>query len=418
MEPASEFLVHGSGPAAALASARLARARLPVRWHRGNSEPEEDGEGEFLPASLLARLPGPEKGEPPRRIALRRWLLLDGDRYSAVEFREPSSPEGNAALLRSELAGWCTDAARNAGVVFDRAIGRAEENTPIGPTLRKRAPNSGATGTFFSDPPASKTGEAASEGAREGAREWYSSTLYDLPSDRIDERFALASGEGAVLAALAAPKGGVGMGGCLRTYRKAVGLGVLVWGVGRLVTRAELTAAASAFQRHPAIAPFLEGSTAHPSTVREIAPAVHDRWGGPGYLRIGRGAGLEATNGMESRGLAAELASAEIAAEVAAAALRSGPRLGDRSSEYRRRLGSDPVYEGFRDWAVLGARLKSTAKVWSPWPGFAAESFERLMTETGAPKRSVRRTVEEVRRTRKISRPALLRSAWNWWEGW
>ncbi|MCI4345663.1 MAG: hypothetical protein L3K07_02760 [Thermoplasmata archaeon] len=413
MEPPSEFLVHGSGPAAALAAARLARARLSVRWDEGVPEPDESGEGELLPSTLLARLPGPSNGIPPRRVAVRRWLLLDGQRYSAVEYREPTSAASSVAVLRSELTAWCREEAKSAGAILDRVESSEEPLTPATAAARSGSSTAGTSGDLFSELPEPYTQRTLET----GAREWYSCARYELPPERIDSRFALAPDEGAVIAALSAPQNGVGSGGHLRTYRGSVGVGVLVWGVRRLVTRAELATAEAAFREHPAVAPYLTGAQVRKSTVRPISPPPPDRWGGPGYLRIGRGAGIEGTNGMEPRGLAAELASAEIAAEVAASALRSGPRLGTRSPEYRRRLGADPVYRGFQDWTRLGARLKSTAKVWAGWPGFAAESFERLMTETGAPKRSVRRTLEEVRRARRLSRPALLRSAWNWWEG-
>jgi electron transfer flavoprotein-quinone oxidoreductase len=361
----------------------------------------------------VARLPGPSDGAPLRRVVLRRWVLLDGERFSAVEFREASASEQGVTVLRSELTDWSTRAATEAGATIGPSEGQVRATTSSAAPPRETSPRPGIAGEFFSEPLAPSASPDPGE-----AKEWYSCTRYDLPAERIESRFSLEPGEGAVIAALSAPKNGVGVGGYLRTYRTSLGVGVLVWGSGRLAEREEVAAAEAAFRTHPAIAPFLVGSTPRGSILRPISAPRPDRWGGPGYLRIGRGAGLEATNGMEPRGLAAEVASAEIAADVASSALRSGPRLGDRSSEYRRRLSADPVYQGFRDWSTLGARLKSNGRLWSGWPGFAAGSFERLMTERGAPKQSVRRTLEAVRRERRLSQSTLSRSAWIWWEGW
>ncbi|MCI4341875.1 MAG: hypothetical protein L3K11_05860 [Thermoplasmata archaeon] len=416
MATPEEIEVLGGGPVAALATSRLARARLAVRWLADPADTTDGGEGDVLPAELYARLPAADDAGADRRIVLHRWMLFDGSRWTGTEFRE-SGPEGlPVAVLRSELTERCAREARELGVSPRKPEAAPPSPDPPGapPTPAPAARVGRSLGRLLTEP---SFGEPSRR--RPTTRtEWHGCLRFNLEPARIEARFGLRPGEGATVDWLAAPDGGIVAGGSLRTYRDCLGLTLQVWGVVRPPTAADLDQQRRRFLAHPALAPLLAGSRLSSEVRRELRPPPADRWGGSGYLRLGRGAGLEASNGMELRGLPAELASAEIAAEVTATALRSGPRLGDRSGEYARRLRADPSYVGLADWAARGRRLRRTAGASAEWPRFQAELFHRLMTEEGGPKRSVRSTVMSTRRDAQLSPARLFRSAWNWWEAW
>jgi hypothetical protein len=392
VDPPSEVRVRGSGPAAALAAARLARARLPVRWQLDRGRPDSATEGDLLPAELAARLPAPLEGQWDRSIVLHRWLLLDGARWTGAEFREPLKPGLPVAALREEVAQRCEALALEHGVQLVTA-------EPAGPE---------AAATVLAD-------LEPSEGP--AAREWLVSRRYDLAPERISSRFGLGAREGASVHWLGPFAPGVAAGGTLRTYRDCLLVSLLFWGNGRALVRSELDSGRAQLLRHPAVAPLVAGARFAGESVRPI-DAARPNWGESGMLRVGRAVGLEASNGMEVRGLPAELVSAEIAADVVATTLQRSSRLGDRSGTYAHRVRNDPSFVGLRDWAARGARLRTTALATPNWNRFAGELFHRLMSEDGRPKRSVRTDLLSTRRETGPSWPGLMRSAWNWWEAW
>jgi hypothetical protein len=396
MDPPSEVRVLGSGPAGALAASRLARARLPVRWQPTPGRAGSAAEGDLLPADLAARLPAPPEGQWDRSIVLHRWLLLDGARSTGAEFREPHHPGLPVAALRDEVAGRCEAVALERGVQL----------LPAGPTGPPERPDSAATvlaDPELSDPPA--------------AREWLLSLRYDLPPERISSRFGLGTREGASVHWLGPVAPGLGAGGTLRTYRDCLLVSLLFWADGGTLSRTGLDRGRAETLGHPAIAPLLAGARLSAESVRPVGSA-RANWGESGLLRVGRAVGLEASNGMEVRGLPAELVSAEIAADVVSTALLRSPRLGDQTGAYAHRMRTDPSVLGLRDWASRGARLRATALATPDWNRFTGELFHRLMSEEGRNKRSVRSQLLATRRATRLGWPGLLRSAWNWWEAW
>lgn len=397
-EPPTEVRVRGGGPAAALAAARLGRSRFPVRWERPREEADASIEGDLLPAALRTRLPSVD-GEWDRPIVLHRWLLLDGARWTAAEFREPSGPELPVSVLRSEIARRCERAAREGGVtVSDPVDGDPEAPSPSAARVEAdRAPAARPTSP---------------------AAEVVVSLRFDLPPERIAARFGVGGREGASFHWLGPVADGLAGGGTVRTYRDCLGVSLLLWGRERAPRPEEVAEGRQRALAHPALAPLLAGARLAGESVRHLPPIAAGGWGGAGLLRVGRALGLEASNGMEVRGLAAELASAEIAADLVTGTLQRSASLGDQSSAYAHRLTADPSVRGLRDWSARGARLRATVLRAPDWNRFAGQLFHRLMSEDGGPKRSVRDGVRAARRESRLRWPSLFRSAWNWWEGW
>lgn len=409
---ADPILVLGGGPAAALATLRLAQSNLPVRAIPGPQNAREDSG-----IDRLGPLPDPDPildTVAGRRIRVYRHCFAGTGPAVTLEFRDRPGGSVHRLLQRGDLSRSFFDAARARGATVD---------DPGEPVELRREPKSRLevrVGSESLHPPLALVSDPTllPQGPPPASvQEWIWQAEFPLAPERIEARFGIESGEGALVdAILPSPSPGVSLGGFLRTGPTGLAAGVILRSRERAPTEEEVRAAGAHWQDHPLIAPILSGTRPE----RESILAVSGRSSTPpwseGCLPIGRAAGLLATNGLEPRGLGAELASAELATRVLQARPGGGLPTPPGRARWNAAWRSSGAIQELKRWDRRSDRFKWGVGLANTLPNFLTQTVHELLTETGAPKRRVGATVEAVAKTGGHPRIRLLRSTIAWME--
>ncbi|MGI0132773.1 MAG: hypothetical protein ACREDK_06765 [Thermoplasmata archaeon] len=367
-------VVDAAPSAAAVAGARVGPRRTVASL--GALAPEEDGP---LPLE--------------RAIVERRWILLDARSAVSVDERcadAPSDPSSWWTVRDAVVASWAEPKLRRAGVAV-RWGGHA--------TRLSRDEDGVVTGAVIdgADVPSHVTIVAEGAGHLLGPSDpaperWerHAWSTYPMAADQLQRRFAVGASTGAAFDAILGFVPPPTMArGYLWTHRDAITVGV----VGRSRTPWDARSLLDAFRRHPSIARYIGGATSLEDGERAVPLPGNLRLGGPGYLVLGRDAGLVHGTGAVHDGLGPCVQSG-IASAAAIRATRNAsvgsPRL---LREYRRALDrSGLIAERARSLRASG-RVEWNPRLHRTYPTALAAVLHRVMTETGAPKEALRAAI-------------------------
>jgi flavin-dependent dehydrogenase len=228
----------------------------------------------------------------------------------------------------------------------------------------------------------------------------------------LENRFQVRDGQGSSIECLLGflPAPWTGMGWVI-PHRAHLTLGVTLHRPPGSEEGTGLESAYERFRGHPGIAGYTSGCERidRRSYLAPIAP-TRRRLAVPGLLLAGPAAGLGDPIGIVAPGLAPSLASARAAGEAVGPGAASSSKTSTAGSVYLARL---------RAWGILEQIDHARAHpIPLGWDGNArrrnsqilVRTFHELLTETGAPKEPITRTLRRVRRASGASYTSL---AWD-----
>jgi electron transfer flavoprotein-quinone oxidoreductase len=419
-----DAIVVGAGMAGSSAAIRLAQGKANVLLVERGAEPGvKNLSGGILWGHDLDRiLPNWWQDMPvERHIVRKRFGLMTRERAVSFEYSDAAwtKPSYVAhSVLRARTDAWLTAQAERAGATVVtgvpvekllwegrsvRGIVQGGEPMTAPVTILADGMNSRlALGTAIRPSPrlSEKTNEL-------GIKE-----VFRLPRSTLEERFGLSGLDGHAEEWVPGffPEGVMG-GGFLYTNQDTISLGLVVR-IGSLYGRAAKSHdLLEAFKLHSAIAPRLDGA----ELVEYGAKIIPSGWAsrptsfhGDGWMVAGDAAGFLFANGIVIQGMNYAVHSGIEAAETALEARSNGSRGPNRLAAYTRRLEATGLLGDFRGFAGLDA-VKWNERIYSTYPGLAAELARRLLLDPPLAKKHVRRHLLEIARGSKVPLTTLVR---------
>ncbi|EAA7100906.1 FAD-dependent oxidoreductase, partial [Salmonella enterica subsp. enterica] len=299
-----DAIVVGAGVAGTVAAYVMAKAGLDVLViERGNSAGSKNMTGGRLYAhSIESIMPGFATSAPIERVVTREKIsFLTEESAVTLDFHRapPTPPLTSYTVLRNKLDPWLMAQAEQAGAQFIPGVrvdalvreGNRVTGVQAGDDILD------ANIVILADGVNSMLGRSLDMVPVSSAHHYAVGVkeLIGLSPALIEERFNLASHEGAAWLFAGAPSNGLMGGGFLYTNRDSVSLG-LVCGLGDIAHATKsVPQMLEDFKQHPAIRPLIQGGTlleysAH--MVPEGGIAMMPELANDGVMIVGDAAGL------------------------------------------------------------------------------------------------------------------------------
>ena len=419
-----DAIVVGAGPAGSAAALELARAgRSVVLLERGPFPGSKNVYGGVVYGRVLDDvIPRWWEQVPVQRWVVRRsTMLLTGSQALSVDFRTESwgaAPYNGMTVYRSDFDSWLAAHATAAGadlVTSTVATGllRDERGAVVGVRtdrpdgeLRARAVIACDGVNSFLAKEAGLLPRVAAEHHTLGVKE-----VLGLPPGVIEERFGVGAHRGVDIEMLGAT-GGIPGGGFLYTNADSVSVGVVVSLPGLAAAQVRPEQLIADLKAHPAIAPYLRGSTVEEYSAHLIPEGGYDampRLAIDGMVIAGDAAGMCLAAGLWLEGVNFAIGSGLAAGRAVARAVAAGDTSARGLASYRRDLESGFVLADHK--RLRGApRLVLSDRIQQRYPGLICDIAEGLFTVSNPePKPGLLRLARRSARRNGIRLGGLLR---------
>ena len=214
--------------------------------------------------------------------------------------------------------------------------------------------------------------------------------VFELSSDKIDDRFLCASGEGAAMLFVGDCTHGVVGGGFMYTNKESISLG-LVMTISELEKAdATIYQALADFKEHPAVAPIIRGAQLVEHSGHMVSEGgfnmvpqyIYD-----GCLLVGDTAMFCMNLGYQVRGIDFAIASGQFAAEAACKAIDAEDVSAEGLGLYKELVEGSFVMQDlktFKDWPHTMEQWKS---MFADYPKMAGEAMDALFVVNGEPQK-------------------------------
>ena len=421
-----DAIVVGAGPAGAAAALELARAgRSVVLLERGPFPGAKNVYGGVVYGRILDDvIPRWWEQVPVQRWVVRRsTMMLTGSQSLSVDFRSEAwgtVPYNGMTVYRADFDSWLAGHAVAAGAELvtstvatgllrdERGAVTGVRTDRPGGELRARAVIACDGVNSFLAKEAGLLPRVAASHHTLGVKE-----VLDLPAPVIEERFGVGPHHGVDIEMLGAT-GGIPGGGFLYTNADTVSVGVVVSlpGLARAKVRPE--ALVADLKAHPAIAPYLRGSSVKEYSAHLIPEGGYDaipRLAIDGMLVAGDAAGLCLAAGLWLEGVNFAIGSGLAAGRAASRAIAAGDTSERGLASYRRDLESGFVLADHKRLRRAPALVLSE-RIQQRYPGLICDIAEGMFTVTNPrPKPGVLRLARSAARRNGLRVSELLRDA-------
>lgn len=430
MKEAFDVAIVGAGPAGISAACILADAGIrTIVFERGEYPGSKNMSGGVLYGHDLAQiLPDyVERNCPIERniVESRIWYLSHEGGYS-LGYRDSifaTDRKYNVfTVLRAKFDRWYAEQARKKGalivpstVVID--LLRNDEGAVAGVVTGRRDGEVRARVTLLADginsPLAARTGlraEPKPEQVALAVKE-----IIELPSEIIEQRFGVSSGDGVTTEILGGITGGMDGVAVVYTNHNSLSLAIganLADYASFGVKPHELM---ESFKQHPMVAPLISGGKtleymAHwlPEGGYDAIPHLY----GDGYLIAGDSAML--FNALHREGSNLAMASGKMAAETIIEAIRRDDCSKKGLAGYGERMAESYVIKDMKKYRRLGSFLYQHKEVFDQLPRLASFAGREMLTVNGVSKKRKQKLIlKKVRQEMSIL--GLLRFLWQGW---
>ena len=415
-----DVIIIGAGPAGSACAHTLAKGgKKALLVERGLPTGSKNLSGGRLYSYALELLePGLTAKAPLERSIVREQIMmLDQDRGFCLDFFEPALHADiphSCSVLRAPFDEWLAAYAEEQGgatlvdgikideilwqdghvtgvrsgddtveadtvVIAEGVLGQLAETAGLRPKL-----------------PAQQVGVGIKE-------------VISLPANVIEERFQVASGQGAARV-IAGGTAGIPGGGFLYTNKESLSLGLVFHPEEAAKQNRPLAELFQEFKMHPAIYPLLAGGAtveygAHlvpEAGWRGMPPSLHR----PGLLLVGDAAGFVINTGTIIRGMDLAIVSG-IAAARAILASESPQALGSQYLAELQQCGLLPTMKILAGWP----ELLGNPRMVSTYPAMANAMLHTMFHVDGAVPPSMPKAMKEVLQAH-ISLGTLLKDLW------
>lgn len=430
MKETFDVAIVGAGPAGVSAACILADARIKtVVFERGEYPGAKNMSGGVLYGHDLAQiLPDyVERNCPIERniIESRIWYLAKDAGYSlgyrdsifAVERKYNAFTVGRAKFDR-----WFAEQARKKGtlivpstVVVD--LLKDDNGSVVGVVTGREEGEVRAKVTLLADgvnsPLAARTGfrpEPKPENVALAVKE-----IIELPSEVIDQRFGVSSGDGVTIEILGEITGGMDGVAAIYTNRNSLSLSIGANLADFVAHRLKPYELIESFKQHPMVAPLIKDGKSLEYTAHWLAEGGYDTIPalyGDGYLIAGDSAML--FNALHREGNNLAMASGKMAAETIIEAIRRNDYSRRALSEYGRRLAESYVIKDLKKYRRFNKFLYDRKEIFNQLPHLASLAGREILTVNGVSKKEKQKLIlRGVRREIPLFR--LLKLLWQGW---
>ena len=411
-----EVAVVGAGPAGSAAALTLAREGVQVLLvERGSFPGSKNVFGGRIYSYALKRLFGERWKEAPIERFVRKEgiTFLKNDSAFSIEY-EATDPTLSFTAIRAKFDKWLAEQAEKAGAslindarVDDLLIDKGQVRGIVAgqdkiPTDAVIACDGTTTGL------ARKAGlvtmqepQTISMGMKD---------VIELPSETIEERFGLDSGEGAANVFVGSPTDGVRGGGFLYTNKESVALGLVVGADDVSLRKVPSHSLMERLRTHPKIKRFIKnGKTieydAH--MIPEAGPGMLKRPFTGGMLVAGDAAGHLLNNGYTFRGVDMAIGAGIAAAETILEARKRKDYSAAGLQSYEKRLRKEPSLKDMYTFKRVPGYLRNK-RLYGVYPELICSAAEAVYRIDGTSKRKIFRELRGQTKGR-VSTLTLIR---------
>lgn len=220
--------------------------------------------------------------------------------------------------------------------------------------------------------------------------------IIELPESTIEERFNLASGEGAAHLFVGKCTAHIPGGGFIYTNKSSLSVGIVLYIDQLIETKLEATEIIGEFNENPIVAQLIKGGKLVEYSAHVIPEASRTDLFTHGLLVVGDAAGLVINNGITLRGMDLAIASGVAASKTVKYAMEKNDFSKKSLSHYGTLLKQDFVLRDMDTFKRSPQFLKN-ARLYSLYPDLACGLFHRLATVKGPKKRVINEILEQTR---------------------
>ncbi|VVB52366.1 Digeranylgeranylglycerophospholipid reductase [uncultured archaeon] len=402
-----DVIIVGAGPAGSAAAYSLAKMGFNVLMiERGKYPGAKNVMGGRMYAYALNRLiPEFWKEAPIERKVTREKLTLQGEKASfTLDFmdEELGEPPNSYTILRGKFDQWFAGKAVEAGATLVSSIRVDDliwENNRI-TGIVAGTDRIQANVVIAADGAVSLLSEKA--GLKKfdvlqfalGIKE-----IIELPEKTIEERFNLASGEGAAQLFVGHCTKGIPGGGFIYTNKTSLSVGIVVYINSLIEKKIESHELIREFNTDPAVAALIEGGKILEYSAHVIPETSRSELFTDGMLVAGDAGGLIVNNGITLRGIDMAIASGVAAAEAVKKAAQENDFSKQSLSYYEELLKRDFVLQDKETFKKAPEFLQNE-RLYTLYPEFVCRLFHRLVLVDGPKKRAFDELLEESKGNR------------------
>ena len=237
----------------------------------------------------------------------------------------------------------------------------------------------------------------------------------ELPSELIEQRFGISSGDGVTIEILGEVTGGMDGVAVIYTNRDTLSLSIGANLADLAASKLKPYELMESFKQHPMVSPLIaEGQSreyiAHwlPEGGYDAMPSLY----GDGYLIAGDSAML--FNALHREGNNLAMASGKMAAETIIEALNRGDCSRKGLSSYGERLSESFVIKDMKKYRRFGRFRYQHKEIYNQLPRLASFAAREMLTVNGVSKKQKQKLIiQEIRKETSLWR--LLRLLWRGW---
>ncbi len=399
-----DVIIVGAGPGGCAAAYSLAKMGLNVLiLERGKYPGAKNVMGGRMYMDALNRLiPGFWKEAPvEKRVAREKLTLLCNKASVTFDFHDEQllEPPNSFTILRAKFDQWFAGKAVEMGATL-------VPNIKVDDLLWKNKRVAGIVAggdTLEANVVIAADGAISLMAEKAGLKKFEikefaigMKEIIEMPAQLIEDRFNLASEEGAAQLFIGQCTKQIPGGGFIYTNRTSLSVGIVVYTNQLIERRIEAHEMIREFNSNPAIAKLIAGGKIVEYSAHVIPEASRTGLFTDGMLVVGDAAGLLVNSGITLRGMDMAIASGPAAAQAVKIAMERNDFSKRSLSHYEYLLKNDFVLKDMETFKRAPGFLQN-ARLYSLYPELACRLFHRLALVRGEKKRVFDELLEETK---------------------
>lgn len=410
-----QVIIIGAGLAGSAAAYRLAKAGKEVMLvEKGSTAGSKNVSGGRLYTYALEKLMPGEWADAPleRKINRELMMLMTAEDSLTIDSTFSATESDSYSVLRSSFDSWLADKAEEAGAMVipgttvedlivrnGKVCGIKTEEEELESDIVIDAEGVNALAAER----AGLTNKLSPSDAAVGLK-----YVFQLPEEKINDRFNVESGQGvAMLAAGACTRGVNGGGAFLYTNRDSISIGLVADTISLKNSGVKIVDLSNEFIQHPSLSRYIEGGklveySAHLIPEGGFHAVSKNKLYAPGFLIAGDAAGLVVNRGFTVRGMDYAIVSGIHAADTAIEAIDANDFSEQKLSAYAGRL-QEVVMKDLKTLDKSHDYITHTKYMFTAYPALATGVMKNLYTAKDEPLKGAMKTIMQTVKGQKVS---------------
>lgn len=404
-----DAIVVGAGPSGNAAAYTLAKAGLKVlQIERGEYPGSKNVQGAILYSDALEKIIPDFRDDAPleRHIIEQRMWMLDDKSFVGTHFRSEDynkPPYNRYTIIRAQFDKWFSAKVREAGalLICETTVEQLlmDGDTVVGVRCDRLGGDVFADVVILADGVNSTLARKAGFHPEIQARNVALAVkeILFMPEEVIQSRFNIGEEEGVVIEMMGSVTEGMVGTGFLYTNKDSltIGVGCMLSDFKSNPNRTTPYALLEKLERHPSIAPLIEGGemkeyAAHliPEGGFHAVPKVY----GNGWMIVGDSGGF--VNAVHREGSNLAMTTGRLAAETVIAAKAAGKAMDAKAlAAYKAALDASFVMKDLKKYRDLPEVLHSSPQFFTTYPDLLTGAMQKMFTVDGVDKKTKEKEV-------------------------